>query len=44
LGKGRAIAKDLRINHPTNASIESHIGNITREPTIDAGVTLTTEY
>jgi hypothetical protein len=38
LGKGKGIAKDLRINHPTNVSTGSHIGNNTKEPTIDAGV------
>jgi hypothetical protein len=38
LGKGIAIAKDLRINHPTNASIGSHIRNITKAPTTNARV------
>jgi hypothetical protein len=31
LGKGRVVAKDLRISHPINASIKNHIGNNTVE-------------
>jgi hypothetical protein len=38
LGKGRAVAKDLQINHPTNVSTRSHSGNNPREPTTHARV------
>jgi hypothetical protein len=34
LRKGKVVAKDLQITHPTNASTISYIGNNTREPTI----------
>jgi hypothetical protein len=43
LGKGKIVAKDLRINHPTNASIKIHSGNNPREPTTDVGIIWTTE-
>jgi len=33
LGKGKVVAKDLQITHPTNASTISYIGNNTKEPT-----------
>jgi len=43
LGKGRTIAKDLRISHPTNASTKIHNGNSPKELTTDAIVIWTTE-
>jgi hypothetical protein len=36
LGKGRAIAKDFQIGHPTNASTNIHNGNSPKELTTDA--------
>jgi hypothetical protein len=38
LGKGRAVAKDLQISHPTNVSIRSHNGNNPKEPTTHARI------
>ncbi len=44
LGKGRIVTKDLWINHPKNASIETHNGNNPKEPTTNVGVIYTTKY
>jgi hypothetical protein len=38
LGKGKTTTKYFQINHPTNVSIESHIGNNTKEPTTNARI------
>jgi hypothetical protein len=38
LGKGGIITKDLRINHPKNASIGTHSGNNPKEPTTNVGI------
>jgi hypothetical protein len=37
LGKGGKVAKDLRINDPTNANIKIHNGKYLREPTANGG-------
>jgi hypothetical protein len=44
LGKGGTIAKDLRMNHPKNASIKTHNGNNPKEPTTNVGVIWTTDF
>jgi hypothetical protein len=38
LGKGGIGAKNVLINHPTNASISIHNGNNPKEPTINVTV------
>jgi hypothetical protein len=43
LGKGRAVAEDLQMSHPTNANIEIHNGSNTKEPTIDVVTIWTTK-
>jgi hypothetical protein len=43
LEKGGTIAKDLRINQPTNVNAEIHNGNNPKEPTTDAKVIWTTK-
>jgi hypothetical protein len=43
LGKIRTIAKDLRISHPTFASMRNHFASDTREQISNAGAIWTTK-
>jgi hypothetical protein len=43
LGKGRTVAKDLRMNHLTNANIGIHNGSSPKEPITDVKTIWTTK-